>query len=137
MPQLPRPLPISPPRRTMHSAARRLHLPPPRRRSSMLTPFRFAFGCTLLTTLLIASAVFAGDPQAEPTAKDAQPLIDKAMAFLKTQQADDGSWSSKRAGPGITALVVAGLLRNGQSPKDPMIARAITYLEKSVQKDGG
>jgi Squalene-hopene cyclase C-terminal domain len=79
----------------------------------------------------------AGDQNAEPTAKDVQRLIDKAMAFLKTQQSADGSFSAKRAGPGITAVVVAALLRNGQSPKEPVIERALQYLEKSVKKDGG
>ncbi len=92
--------------------------------------------------LVLAAGGFAlnlqASPQAgDPSTKDAQPLIDKALAFLKTQQAEDGSFSSKRAGPGITAVVVAGLLRSGQSPKEPVIARALTYLEKSVQKDGG
>jgi squalene-hopene/tetraprenyl-beta-curcumene cyclase len=64
-------------------------------------------------------------------------MIDKATAFLKAQQAADGSFSAKRAGPGITAVVVTALLRNGQSPKEPVIDRALKYLEKSVQKDGG
>src|SRR6266850_36719 len=99
----------------------------------MLNRFCVALGCTAVTAVLIACSVLAGPP-AEPTAKDAQVMIDKSLAFLKTQQADDGSFSAKRAGPGITAVVVAALLRGGQSPKEPMIARALEYLEKSVQK---
>jgi Squalene-hopene cyclase C-terminal domain len=98
--------------------------------------------CAIVAAALAISsfsvaATKAGDQNPGPTAKDVQPLIDKAMAFLKTQQAADGSFSSKRAGPGITAVVVAALLRNGQSPKEPVIERALQYLEKSVQKDGG
>jgi squalene-hopene/tetraprenyl-beta-curcumene cyclase len=59
------------------------------------------------------------------------------LAFFKAQQAVDGSFSAKSTGPGITAVVVAALLRNGRSPKEPVIARALEYLEKNVQKDGG
>lgn len=105
----------------------------------MLTPVRFAFFCGLLAcgTLVAAGTGQAGETKKEPTAKDAQVLIDKAVSFLKSQQAEDGSFSAKRLGPGITAVVVAALLRNGQSPKEPVIAKALAYLEKSVQKDGG
>jgi squalene cyclase len=95
--------------------------------------------CVLLAagTFLAPGASWAGDTQNEPTAKEAQVLIDKALSFLKTQQAADGSFSAKRAGPGISAVVVAALLRNGQSPKEPVIAKTLAYLEKSVKKDGG
>jgi squalene-hopene/tetraprenyl-beta-curcumene cyclase len=37
----------------------------------------------------------------------------------------------------VTALVAAGLLRNGYPADDPVAAKALGYLEKSVQKDGG
>src|SRR6185369_1674240 len=40
-------------------------------------------------------------------------------------------------GPGVTAIVVAGLLRNGYGPDDPMVAKAMAYLEQSVKNDGG
>jgi hypothetical protein len=78
-----------------------------------------------------------GNQNSEPAAIDILPLVDKAMVFLKTQQAADGSFSAKRAGPGITGVVVAALLRNGKSPKEPVIEKALQYLEKCVQKDGG
>src|SRR5262249_36857920 len=64
-------------------------------------------------------------------------VLDKAVAFLKQRQADDGSFAAKLAGPGVSALVAAGLLRNGLSPDDPLVAKTFQYLEKSVQKDGG
>jgi squalene-hopene/tetraprenyl-beta-curcumene cyclase len=105
----------------------------------MLTPVRCGFFCALLAagTLFVPVSSQAGDSKNEPTAKDGQVLIDKALSFLKTQQAADGSFSKKRAGPGISGLVVAALLRSGQSPKEPVIAKALTFLEMSVQKDGG
>src|SRR6266516_3653693 len=102
----------------------------------MITPFRAALGCAVLTTTVLVAAAQTGAP-AEPTAKEAQAMLDKALAFLKTQQAADGSFSAKKAGPGITAVVVAALLRSGQSPKEPVIAKALAYLEKNVKDDGG
>jgi hypothetical protein len=104
----------------------------------MFTPLRLiVLAAFVITGAFIAPALSASDQAADPTAKDAQPLVDKALAFLKTQQAADGSFSAKRAGPGITAVVVAALLRNGLSPKEPAIERALKYLEKNVQPDGG
>jgi hypothetical protein len=91
----------------------------------------------VITGSIVVLPLKAGDQAGEPTAKDAQALISKAMAFLKTQQAADGSFSAKRAGPGITAVVVAALLRSGQSAKEPVCEHGLQYLEKSVKKDGG
>ena len=46
------------------------------------------------------------------------------------------TWA-KLGGPGVTALIAAGLIRNGYGPDDPVVAKCLTYLEKSVKKDGG
>ena len=56
----------------------------------MFTPFRAALGCAAVTAALLVASAVAGGPAAEPTAKEAQPIIDKALAFFKTQQAADG-----------------------------------------------
>src|SRR6185436_14881047 len=45
--------------------------------------------------------------------------------------------SPKFGGPGITAIVAAGLLRNGYTTEDPIVSKALKAIEKSVQKDGG
>ncbi len=71
------------------------------------------------------------------TSKDVQPLVDKAIAYLKTTQNENGSFAPKLGGPGVTALVVAGLIKNGVSPQDPLVAKSLKYLESQVQKDGG
>jgi squalene-hopene/tetraprenyl-beta-curcumene cyclase len=94
-----------------------------------------ALAAGLLLTALPRSARPADDVGAD--AKDVKTLIDKGYAFLQKQQAEDGSFSAKRTGPGATALVVAALLRNGYGTDDPVVAKALTYLEKSVKKDGG
>jgi squalene-hopene/tetraprenyl-beta-curcumene cyclase len=79
----------------------------------------------------------AADPNLGPDPKEVQAVFDKAAAYLKKQQAADGSFPVKGAGPGVTALVVAAHLRNGTSADDPVVAKALATLEKSVQKDGG
>jgi squalene-hopene/tetraprenyl-beta-curcumene cyclase len=99
-------------------------------------------GCILVLTgvvLAIASSqpALAADADLGPDPKEVKAMLDKAVAFLKKQQGEDGSFSPKIAGPGVSALVVAGLLRNGYSANDPLVAKTLTYLEKSVKKDGG
>ena len=62
--------------------------------------------------------------------------LDKAIEFLKTRQNEDGSFAPKLGGPGITGLIVAGLIRNGVNPDEPVVAKAMAYLEKQVKPDG-
>lgn len=91
-----------------------------------------------LPVLLIAGIVRSLPAQeGSVSVKDVQQLVAKGAAYLRKTQAPDGSWSAKRTGPGATALIVAALLRNGVSPDDPMITKALGYLESKVQKDGG
>ncbi len=94
-------------------------------------------GTVFVVALAATSATRAGEKDLGPPPGERQALIDKAVAFLKTTQEADGSFSPKRAGPGITAVVVAALLRNGVSPKEPVVAKALAYLAKQQQKDGG
>jgi squalene-hopene/tetraprenyl-beta-curcumene cyclase len=98
------------------------------------TPKRI--GCCLaLFGAVLAAPARAAD--AGPDPKELHAVLDKAVAFLKEHQGADGSFAPKLGGPGITALVVAGLIRNGYSASDPVVAKALAYLEKSVKKDGG
>jgi squalene-hopene/tetraprenyl-beta-curcumene cyclase len=71
-----------------------------------------------------------------PDEKEVKVLRDKAVAFLASRQGADGSFSPK-IGPGVTALVVAGMLRNGYSADDPVVKKGLAYLTAKVQKDGG
>jgi squalene-hopene/tetraprenyl-beta-curcumene cyclase len=63
-------------------------------------------------------------------------VVERAASFLRASQAADGSFS-KEASPAITGLVVTGLLRNGRSPSDPLVAKGLKYLEGFVREDGG
>jgi squalene-hopene/tetraprenyl-beta-curcumene cyclase len=64
-------------------------------------------------------------------------MLEKAADYLKSHQGRDGSFSPRFAGPGVTAVVVAGMLRCGFRVDDPVVARGLGYLEKSVKADGG
>jgi squalene-hopene/tetraprenyl-beta-curcumene cyclase len=88
----------------------------------------------------LAAAVLAtgaARAQTGPDPKEVKEVLDKAVTYLHKSQQDDGSFSARRVGPGISALVAAALLRNGLSPDDPTVAKTLGYLETKIQKNGG
>jgi squalene-hopene/tetraprenyl-beta-curcumene cyclase len=70
------------------------------------------------------------------SANDVAAARQKAIAYLATAQANDGSWTSSEA-PGISGLVVYGLLRAGASPDHPAVAKGLQHLLSFRQADGG
>jgi squalene-hopene/tetraprenyl-beta-curcumene cyclase len=89
---------------------------------------------TIVAALAIGS--IPGSLSAAPKQSDVDPVIEKAIAFLKTRQGPDGSFVPKTGGPGVTALIAAGLIREGHGD-DPVVKKALEYLEKNIQPDGG
>jgi squalene-hopene/tetraprenyl-beta-curcumene cyclase len=82
------------------------------------------------------TAVLAAEDKAND-AKAYGQAVDRAIQFLLSKgQATDGSYT-KDAGPGVTAVVTAGILRHGRSADDPAVAKSLKYLEGFVQPDGG
>ncbi len=74
---------------------------------------------------------------AESDAQAYQQAVDRAIGFLQTKaQGPDGSYAAY-AGPGVTAIVTTGILHNGRSPDDPVVAKSLKYLAGLVQPDGG
>src|SRR5271169_3880115 len=60
-----------------------------------------------------------------PTSKSTAKLIERGVAFLRPRQDAKGGWSTQRE-PGITALVVAALMRSGQvALGEPVVTRAL------------
>jgi squalene-hopene/tetraprenyl-beta-curcumene cyclase len=90
-------------------------------------------GVTLVTLTWFAPAE---EPKSAPSAAELKAVTDKAIAYLRAHQDEDGSWSKKLGGPGVTALVTAALVRSGHG-EDPMVAKALKYLESSAKPDGG
>ena len=75
---------------------------------------------------------------AAPDAKALDAAIEKGYDFLKSKQKADGSFAPPQVGePGIAALTIAALLRAGKPASDPVVAKALKYLEGSVKADGG
>lgn len=66
----------------------------------------------------------------------ARAAVDKAVAFLRDAQNEDGSWTP-RVGPAVTALVAAGMLRDPDiSRDDPAVAKAIAFVVAQQKQDG-
>lgn len=96
--------------------------------------------CGLASVAMVSgstTSLWAIQETAAVDAKEYQQVVTKAVSFLKAEgQAEDGSFSGK-AGTGPTSLVVAGLLSVGQTPNDPIVAKALKFLESNVREDGG
>lgn len=96
---------------------------------------RLRFVLPALAAVLLAVPVAKAD-DTHPDQKELQETLDRAYDFLKGKQGQDGSWVT-RVGPGVTALTAAALVKAGKPADDPVVAKAIEYVTKYVQKDGG
>ena len=95
----------------------------------------------VVAALLVASLGVVNIAHAEDKKIDHEALrqktIARAIQYLQSKGRDkDGSFSNY-AGTGITSLVANALLKNGRSPDDPVVAEALKWVLKHVQKDGG
>ncbi len=101
---------------------------------------RFAATATFVALLSISASGQAASAVSEKDLASAtayRKALDRAVQFLQTKaMAPDGSYAS-HAGPGVTAVVTTGLLRNGRAPDDPLVAKSLKYLESFVRPDGG
>ncbi len=66
-----------------------------------------------------------------------ETVASKGIDFLKTKGQDADGTFSKRAGPGITALVVTAMLRHDVDLEDDSLKRGLKALEGFVKPDGG
>ncbi len=112
--------------------------------SRRITMTRHQAGVLGIALVVSAGLLLSLEPAADsaqakngPDAKDVQKVVDKAVDFLKSSQQKDGAFSPKIAGPGVTALTVAALLRNGVSPQEPVVAKGLEYLAGQTKEDGG
>lgn len=93
-----------------------------------------------LLVLGIAAAALPAQAADDAHIAKAEKAIAKAVDYFKANQQTDGSWLKNQklaiVKPAVTALVTAGLLRNGVKRDDPVIAKALTYLLQHQQEDG-
>jgi len=88
----------------------------------------------------VASISFSLTPAlADDKPADAQAYeqaVQKAIDFLRKNQAADGSFTAA-TGPAVTALVTTAVLESGRTADDPVVAKALKFLEGFIQPDGG
>jgi squalene-hopene/tetraprenyl-beta-curcumene cyclase len=90
----------------------------------------------MLLALALAVPALHADEAVGPNSAKLQASTNSAVEFLRTTQADDGSWTSPTQ-PGISALVTTGLLKSGLPHTDPTVSKALKHLESFIQPDGG
>jgi squalene-hopene/tetraprenyl-beta-curcumene cyclase len=106
-----------------------------------------AVQCILRTVLpaaglaVLLASLSAAEPAAPqkggPSPEQWNKTVDQAIAYLRSTQAEDGSWSEKQS-PGITGIILTGLLRTGKvGPKDPMVERGLKYVEGLINPKAG
>jgi squalene-hopene/tetraprenyl-beta-curcumene cyclase len=83
-------------------------------------------------TVLLVPPAFAQ----KPTAKEWQDVVDKANAYLKKNQEENGGWSTKKS-IGVTGVVVTGLLQTGTKPDDATAAKGLAYIEGLINEKAG
>ncbi len=75
--------------------------------------------------------------QSTPAAR-AQAMIDRGLAFLKSQQLEDGGWAPERHPPAITALVLRVFVQDpNYDHNTDFIARGYQKLLSHQLEDGG
>src|SRR5947209_4894614 len=98
---------------------------------------------TGLAAVVVALGVLALGTAAEP-AKQVGPdpeqwdrTVEKAVAYLKANQDEEGSWSGKKS-PGVTGIVMTGMLQTGKvGPKDPAVEKGLKYIESLINPKAG
>lgn len=88
------------------------------------------FAVSALTLFLLSVTAISQDTPS------ADKLTEKAIAFLRSTQGVDGSWSGDKH-IGITGIVVTALIKSGVSLDDPMVKNGLAYLEKLINSKEG
>ncbi|HEV3146087.1 MAG TPA: prenyltransferase/squalene oxidase repeat-containing protein [Gemmataceae bacterium] len=98
---------------------------------------RIVIAASLLALPLLALPPARAQEPAAGTAKDWDAMVDKALAYLKKSQDENGGWSEKRS-PGISGVILTGILETGKvSPDDEMPMKALKYIESLVNPKAG
>jgi hypothetical protein len=86
--------------------------------------------CGTLVGLALALAAAPGWAD-DVSAEQVRTAIEQGVAYLKSQQRGDGSWSEWVNQPGgVTSLSTLAMLNSGVPVEDDGIQRALTYLRK-------
>lgn len=86
--------------------------------------------------IVFADRLAAEQPSVSGTETVRKELMDKAIAYLRDAQRDNGAFSPE-SGIGPTMIVATGLMEAGIKATDPMVAKALDLAVRSVRRDGG
>jgi len=102
-------------------------------------------GLLMVAASLPGAAEPAGDSAGPPKvaaegsavgiAERCKAATERGVEYLIKQQAEDGSWGKGSAG--VTALCTQGLLAAGKTINDLPVKKAVDFMLKSQQSDGG
>lgn len=71
------------------------------------------------------------------TAAAVQRSIDRGLAYLHSAQENDGGWGSDY-GPAVAAIAAQAFVQDkGHGASSPVVRRALTFIQKFEQTDGG
>jgi squalene-hopene/tetraprenyl-beta-curcumene cyclase len=91
----------------------------------------------LAATWFVSTGRGTPPPQHGPDPKTWNQTVDKAVSFLRKNQAPDGSFSKDRS-IGITGVVITGVLGTGRvNVNDPLAAGGLKYIESLINTQEG
>ncbi|HEY1189416.1 MAG TPA: prenyltransferase/squalene oxidase repeat-containing protein [Gemmata sp.] len=91
----------------------------------------------LVFGLATAAALVPSPSVAQPKNDPWQATVDKATAYLKKSQNENGSWSPEPQNRGVTGIVVTGLIRTGSKPEDEPVAKGVKFIESLINEKSG
>jgi len=105
---------------------------PQKRRGQILGPL--LVGISLLIGMVVPERVAADETRNAEIRK----MADRGIKFLKVRGQTKSGAFSPESGSAVTSLCVAAILRHRpEAVNDPMIKKALTFLESNFRADGG
>jgi squalene-hopene/tetraprenyl-beta-curcumene cyclase len=99
--------------------------------------FTAAFSAAVASAAAGTAAAHADIAQKSVRPSQLVDCVGKGIEYLETHgQAGNGAFGTQ-AGVGVTALVATALLRHGRSVREPVMMKALRYIESLAQPDGG
>lgn len=74
---------------------------------------------------------------AQPKDDARKAAVEKAVAYLKRSQNENGSWSAEPQNRGTTGIVVTGLVQCGVKPDEAPAAKGVAFIETLINKKSG
>jgi squalene-hopene/tetraprenyl-beta-curcumene cyclase len=91
----------------------------------------------VLFAIAIVTAMLPARGEAQPNDDKLKTTVEKATAYLKKSQNENGSWSAEPQNRGVTGIVVVGLIRNGVKPDEAPVAKGVQFVESLINKKSG